>query len=289
MPPLISIVIPAYNAAAFLAEAVDSALAQSYPHTEILVTDDGSTDDTARILQRYDRHVTVLRHRHNRGLVAARDTAISIARGQFLAFLDADDVWHPDKLAAQMDALGSHVLVHTRIVRIGADGQPLPDPAHPWQRTPLVGHCTARLIAHNTVTISSVLTRRALVADYTYPRLYRSCEDWALWLALSLHGTFGYLDVPLTRYRLHGNNMTAKTDTMRVASLDVLEDFAARPDIPRELRVPLARAIDRLYVDSAHAAYQSGDFSQARALFRRGIAALDIPAARRWLLTYLRQ
>src|SRR5687767_5658816 len=97
----VSVIVPAYNAAAFVAEAIDSALAQSHPELEVIVVDDSSTDDTPAVLQSYGNRITVHRQ-DNRGVSAARNTGAQLATGEWIAFLDADDVWRPDKITQQL-------------------------------------------------------------------------------------------------------------------------------------------------------------------------------------------
>ncbi|MBI4085872.1 MAG: glycosyltransferase [Candidatus Liptonbacteria bacterium] len=105
----VSIIIPSYNAGAYVKEAVDSALAQTYPHCEIIVVDDGSTDDTQEILAPYAEKGSVQYvYQDNKGLAGARNTAIKIARGEYIAFLDADDVFIPQKMERQVQYLKDH-------------------------------------------------------------------------------------------------------------------------------------------------------------------------------------
>src|SRR5688572_1097150 len=97
VPGLVSVVIPAYNAAAFIDDAVESALGQTYKNIEVIVTNDGSTDDTANRLANFGRAIRVV-DQPNAGLPRARNSAIRVAKGEYLAFLDADDYWHPEKI-----------------------------------------------------------------------------------------------------------------------------------------------------------------------------------------------
>ncbi len=117
MQPLVSILISAYNQEAFITEAVDSALRQSYGHREIIVVDDGSTDATRSRLQAYGDQILYI-HQTNRGPSGARNTAIRHANGELLAFLDGDDVWEPEHLAAQVEACLAHP--HTGLVATDA-------------------------------------------------------------------------------------------------------------------------------------------------------------------------
>ena len=102
--PTVSVVIPAYNSASYLAEAVESALGQTFKDLEILVVDDGSTDETQELMRRYGPPVRCL-SQENTGVATARNRGIDESRGRYVAFLDADDVWQPDKLEKQLAAL----------------------------------------------------------------------------------------------------------------------------------------------------------------------------------------
>src|SRR5437016_1233967 len=101
MPLLVSAVIPAYNYARFVCRAVDSVLAQTYPHLECIVVDDGSTDNTLEVLAPYGDHIRVITQK-NAGLSAARNTGVRNAGGEYVGFLDADDWWQPQKIAKQV-------------------------------------------------------------------------------------------------------------------------------------------------------------------------------------------
>jgi glycosyltransferase involved in cell wall biosynthesis len=99
--PLVSVIICVYNGAAFLADAIDCVLKQNYPETELIVVDDGSTDNSAKIAASYPQ-VKLVSHEDNRGLPSARNTGIQTAAGEYIAFLDADDLWPPNKISAQV-------------------------------------------------------------------------------------------------------------------------------------------------------------------------------------------
>src|SRR4051812_6975653 len=105
--PLVSVIVPAFNDERYLGEALKSALAQDYANKEIIVVDDGSTDSTPQILSTFSREIRVFRQ-SNGGAPVARNAAIAQARGKYLAFLDADDLWLPQKLSAQITYLEAH-------------------------------------------------------------------------------------------------------------------------------------------------------------------------------------
>ena len=119
--PLVTVVVPAYNSSAFLRQAVDSALGQTYPFVEVIVVDDGSTDGTTEVVAGYGSKIVFI-HQRNAGVAAARNTALRVARGELVAYLDADDVWDPDKVRRQVEFLAAHPecgLVHTTGCRGG--------------------------------------------------------------------------------------------------------------------------------------------------------------------------
>lgn len=130
MPPLISVIIPVYNCERYLAEAIQSVLAQTHPTIELLVVDDGSTDDSAAVAKRFS--VVQYAFQRQGGPGAARNRGITLASGSFLAFLDADDVWVPGKLTGQLAEFERHhgldiVFGHVQIFRspelTGSDGR----------------------------------------------------------------------------------------------------------------------------------------------------------------------
>ena len=123
MVPLVSVIIPTYNRADLVRQALASVKAQTYRDFEIVVVDDGGTDGTCEALSAW-REIRVLRHAHRRGVSAARNTGIDAARGEWLAFLDSDDLWLPDKLARQIFWLeGSPGVAHLSDGRdLGAPG-----------------------------------------------------------------------------------------------------------------------------------------------------------------------
>jgi glycosyltransferase involved in cell wall biosynthesis len=158
---LTTVVIPCYNQARFLSEAIESVLAQTHPYFEIIVVDDGSTDDTARIAASFDR-VRCLKQR-NRGLAVARNTGFKAARGNYVVFLDADDRLLPNALKDWVDSLGANpecAFVYGHAKLIAADGSPLaiPDPRA------VVDDHYLELLSHNYIwTAGAVMYRRTVL------------------------------------------------------------------------------------------------------------------------------
>lgn len=208
VPNLISVVIPTYNHERFLVDAVDSALAQSYPYLEIIVVDDGSTDNTAAVMSGYGNRVRYIRQQ-NRGLSGARNTGILASQGEYIALLDADDCWHVDYLRnvhATLAADRAIGAVHTGMRFVDAAGQPQ---AQPGIATVPDDQMYERLLDGEFFAPSAVLVRRSVLATVGLFDLdLRASEDWEIWLRVARAYRFAGIAKPLLNYRVHGSNMS---------------------------------------------------------------------------------
>jgi glycosyltransferase involved in cell wall biosynthesis len=232
--PLVSVVIPAYNYGRFVTEAVDSALAQSYCHKEIIVIDDGSTDDTRQRLEPYGSRIRY-HYQENQGLSAARNTGIRLARGAFVALLDADDLWHPRKLEVQM-----RVFERRPQVGLVACGQQREYPAL-WaaledDARPVEEEITLEdLLIHGRFGPSSVVLRRSCLDGQTpFDPSLRSVEDRDLWIRIAACCPVVRVRLPLMYYRVHGSNMSLAAQRMEYYErLVVSRAFATIPSLHR--------------------------------------------------------
>ena len=177
--PLVSAVIPTYNYAQYLPEAVESALAQTYPNMEVIVVDDGSTDRTRECLAPYRERIAYI-YQPNRGLSAARNTGIAAARGEWIALLDSDDTWHPEKTALQLRA--AEGMDHLALV-----GSPPADRMPEHLAPPVVRVLEVRDFLLNVpLGPSSALIRRRCLEDVgLFDESLTSVEDRDMWLRLS--------------------------------------------------------------------------------------------------------
>ena len=230
--PSISVVIPTYNCARWLGEAVESALAQSLPPKRIIIVDDGSTDDTAERVAAYRDHPIVQYVRQpNQGVSAARNTGLSRAAGDFIAFLDADDVWQPRKLELQYAALSRHpelALLGTAVFDWPAETMPkLPDvgdlPIQPvrWEA----------LVVKNYFATSSMLVRRQAIESVgpaAFDTALQGPEDYDLWLRIAEQWDVANLNVPLTGYRSVVGSLGKQAVTMEAGMGRILEKLAER-------------------------------------------------------------
>ena len=230
MSELVSIVIPCYNHGHFLSDAIRSALAQTHPTVEIIVVDDGSTDDTAQVAARYPS-VRCLRQ-ENRGLPAARNAGWQASQGRFVIFLDADDRLLPHAaevgaaaLMTRADAAMAVGLEH----RIAADGSPLPTPLRPRVER---DHY-AELLRRCWIVVATAIYRRdALVAVGGFDESLRFAEDYDLYLRMAKH--FPIVDhyTEVSEYRQHSGTLSRNIERMLAHTLLVLSRHRPGPTSP---------------------------------------------------------
>jgi glycosyltransferase involved in cell wall biosynthesis len=222
--PSVSVVIPSYNYGRFIAAAIDSALGQTHRPLEIIVVDDGSTDDTFEQLQAYRDRVCVIQQK-NRGPSAARNAGISAARGEWIAFLDADDIWFPNKLQLQMEC----AVKYPQVCIIGAynDARPASDAANLFT---LLG--TSDFLGGLPFGTSSVVVKKEkLLWTGLFNESRRYVEDRELWLKLTMCGAGARVNTALWHYRIHPNQCNANSERMAENYRDVLDEFfAAHPE-----------------------------------------------------------
>lgn len=269
--PAVSVVIPTYNRADLLGRALDSVLGQTFADYEVLVIDDGSTDGTAAAAARYaerDRRVQYLRQPENRGVSAARNRGLCEARGEFVAFLDSDDEWMPDKLERQlavMAAASDRVgLVYTGVESVFGDGSRRVD------RASRRGDVYAEMLAGNVLHGggSNVLLRRA-AAERTgfFDEGIPAAEDYDYWLRVTRHFEVDLVADPLVRY--HDPRGVERR------SLDAARNLAARAWLYRTHGAEMRRAgRAHLYlIDSARRHRRVGDRAGARRAALRAVLA----------------
>lgn len=182
--PLVSVIMPNYNGAQFIERSIDSVLRQSMPELELLVVDDASTDESPYLLdsiRRRDARITFLRCGQNMGAAQARNLAIDCARGEFLAFLDSDDLWHRDKLTRQLEAIRGYDLCYTSYFLLRKDGA-----SRGVYRVPPRTDYRS-LLRENVIGCSSVLLRRTALGCHRMDSRFFH-EDYVLWLTLLREG-----------------------------------------------------------------------------------------------------
>ncbi|QRM53582.1 glycosyltransferase [Sinorhizobium sp. BG8] len=269
--PRLSIVIPAYNVAEYIVPAVVSALDQSFSDLEVIVVDDGSTDDTPALLaklseERQDERLRIVRQ-PNGGLSAARNTGIREARGEYIGFLDGDDLWRPDKAerhVAAMDCDPGIGLTYSASEFIEEDGQL----THRILRPDTLNPSLHEMILRNHVGNGStpVVRRDCFEVAGFFREDLRSCEDYEMWcriLWLTDAVAIG-LPLPLTFYRLRKSSLSFDVDRF-VAQADLALEIiqSSMREVPRRL---IVRARSEHYRIAARKAVIAGKTDKARSL-----------------------
>jgi len=224
--PAVSVIIPTYNRAQMVKEAIESVLDQDFQDFELIVIDDGSTDNTPHMLKAYQEHIRVHRQA-NQGVSAARNTGIYLASGSFIAFLDSDDLWMPQKLGRQIDFFNSQkdawiCQTEERWVRNGVR-------VNPKKRHKKV----SGMIYENSLTLclvspSAVMVKRKLFDVVgSFDEDLPACEDYDLWLRISCRFPIYLIDRPLIIKRGGHGDQLSKTpglDKFRIQAIKKLID-----------------------------------------------------------------
>ncbi|MGI9155916.1 MAG: glycosyltransferase [Marmoricola sp.] len=267
--PTLSVVVAAHQAGGTVAEALDSALEQSYPALEVVVCDDGSTDGTAEVLASYADRVTVIR-RPNRGEGAAKNAAVRAAAGDYVVVLDADDVFHPRRLEALawLAAERADLDVLTTDAVVEAHGVPVRRAYHSGWTFPTTDQRSAILDRNFVFGLAAVRRERWLSAGGFDEGLARTA-DWDFWIRLVLGGSrVGLVDAPLARYRLTSGTLSSDRRRLVAARVEVLARVALRDDLDEGERATLARSLRTqradLAVRDAAAALEVGGWAARR-------------------------
>ena len=255
--PRVSVVLPIYNGQRYIAEAIESVLAQTYTEYEIIAVNDGSRDQSADIVRRYvaTGRVKYL-EQANQGVASARNTGISNSSAEFIAFLDQDDRWEPDKLALQvayMDARPELALVHARVGCIDAEGEPISCSGRVFVDD-TSGYCAERLLTGNRIAVLSVLMRRSCLESVgPLNQELAPSDDWDLWLRIAARFPIGFIDAVVAQYRVHDAMESKNLLKMKLAEIRVIESFRAThpQDVRRMNREATESVLIGLYEQAA--------------------------------------
>jgi glycosyltransferase involved in cell wall biosynthesis len=284
-PTDVSVVIPVHNRLAFLRQALDSVAEQTAPAREVIVVDDGSTEDIAGGIGDHRCRPRVVRQLR-RGPAAARNRGIEAAGGEWIAFLDSDDLWMPQKLERFLEEVGKRPdinIFYGPMLPIDADGRPMSGRSKPRHD----GWITELLFESCFVDVPTVLCRRTLLDRCGgFDAGLAVCEDYDLWLRISLAEPFGLVPEPLARRRLHADRLSKQdmSRNLRVKA-EVLERFLARPDVNGKIpsRVAASR-LARVCFVAGRSAYAQGQYHEAMECCRKSRRFGPAPF-RTWLLS----
>lgn len=263
MPPLVSIIIPAYNKADLTIKTVESVLAQDYPALEIIVVDDGSTDSTELKIKDLKGNIIYIR-KQNGGACSARNLGIQASSGEYIAFLDCDDLYLPSKISRSIMFFESHPdvgMVHTAAYFINETDAIVGIYDH--RRSRRSGR-TARLLSRgNFICNSTIVVKKQVLSDCgCFDENIFSPADWDLWLRIAERHEIGYIREPLTKYRVSGNYILRHLEKSKKEERYVLEKYLAR-------NPSLGIIEERRLVSDFHLRYAQCYFIHNRQEFRR--------------------
>lgn len=292
---LVSAVIPAYNAERWISQTIESVLGQTYPNIEVLVVDDGSTDGTADIIDSYADQVRTF-HKANGGTASARNMGIRESRGEYVAFLDSDDFWRPDKVAQQVQLLQESPsrkwsYTDTEIIDVDPDSVVY----RLSERTSYPeGKILRWLFQGNWVyfTASSVMIHQSIFSDvglFDESPDRRISEDWDFWLQVADRYPIAYLDEAVTTVRRHPfkKTDTMDLDTALTCRRSIIERAVGRN--PQQLDDLRQGALAHLYLGIAKKYLNREERSKARRLLTRALfhAPVEQDVWTYWVATWL--
>ena len=223
---LVSVVMPTYNRADFLPEAIESVIAQSYEYWQLIIIDDGSTDDTKSLIASYLQDSRILYYyQKNQGQSVARQKALTLADGEFVAFLDSDNRWFPDRLLECVTTLNTkpeYAIAYADGVLIDEHGATIS--TRNMRR--YSGNITNELLKDNCVSMNTTLVRRDALEDIGgFRPEVRRADDYDLWLRLSAKYQFIYISKRLSEYRVMEDQISSNKDGRFASNYEIINNF----------------------------------------------------------------
>lgn len=237
--PKVSVIIPTYNREDFIEETIQSVLDQTYKDFEIIVVDDGSTDNTKKKLEKFNSKIKLIEQKNSERAVS-RNNGIKNAQGEYIAFLDSDDLWFKNKLEKQVEVLDKnkdYVLTYCQCLRINENGLNIKIAER--QLKGYSGYVYEKLLMRNFITSPTPLVKRECIEKIKgFETKYIPYEDWEFWVRLSLLGKFYFIKEPLAHYRIHETQSVklAKAEKIEEVTTSLLENSFTHKEIPTELK-----------------------------------------------------
>ena len=272
MHELISIIIPAYNQADYIGEAVQSVINQTYPAWECIIVNDGSTDHTAEEIKKIQHPQLIYVYQENRGLSAARNTGIRNTKGKYLSFLDSDDCFTPDKLSVLMHSIDNNpelALVAGTASLIDQNGKAINRPF-----SKVLPQDLRDLLLGNPLHVGSVLLKRSWQEKIGFfDESLRSYEDWDYWLRLAIAGAkMESVDTPVSYYRFHTAQMTRNQNQMTEASFAVLDKVFQNGNLPQSWCEYKHEAYSQSHLRASANSYAANDFQAGKLHLKKAVS-----------------
>ena len=276
----VSVIITSYNYARYIGAAVQSVLDQTYRDLEIVVVDDGSTDETLEVLRHFENDITII-CQENSGKSVALNRGIAATQGRYLAFLDSDDCWRPDAVARRMAAFEQDEkvgVVYGRTNVIDASGKLLPYANGSPDLYP--GDPFRSLLCGVYIPFLTFMVRRSdldRVGPYFDPA-FGAVNDWELFLRLARVCRFAYIDEPLAYYRVHGANWSRNAAAMGAEMTRVVHKVLSAPDLPEVVQRTRATILRNLYTNVGLGFVSIGNYRLAMHYLSRALSSAQHPS-----------
>lgn len=276
---LVTVITANYNGGRFLARAIESVLQQTHPDIEYIIVDDGSSDVSSKIIDDYaarDSRIKSILLPNNGGVARARNVGIENSTGDFITFLDADDVWASAKLERQLAVFRQHSqagLVVTDAELIDEQDNVLPRKKNRKKarqgRVSLYDYISGKCL----LSINAMTRRQCLDKSGLFNPNYVIGEDYELWMRITRDYDYYYVDEPLHRYRIHGKNATRDKLFNRESKIRILEQMVSmNPELPQELGRRFSVIMQRKYNSLGKAYYFADRREDAQSCFEKALA-----------------
>lgn len=271
--PKVSVIIPTYNCAHYLEQAIESAMNQTFRDLEIIVMDDGSTDNTAQVVRKYETQIRYF-YQDNQGVSAARNHAIRASSGDLIALLDADDWWEPTKLEEQVPLLLEDpelCMAYSDLDVISDDGS---RNASFLSTRPLAssGYVFNQLIQSKFILPSTVLLRRSFLEQVgMFDESMRSVEDPDLWLRMCQRWEIALVRKPLTHRRQGAANLSSDENLGTEYSIKLWVKSLSLPNLTAAQRLAMVKELERSYFARGYFYFTKGQMQACRDCMRQSL------------------
>lgn len=294
---LVSVVIPVFNGEEYIEECLESVYRQTYDPFEVVIVDDGSTDGTHECIKRMNGDAKVIRQK-NQGVGHARNVAIRNAKGAFIAFMDHDDIWVPEKIEKQMAAIhGDNIIdvIYSPATPFSGSGKAhFQSDKHELSKALNDQNLFESLVHKNLLPITATIVRKkSLERAGMFDASFRTCGDYELWLRMAALGMrFHYLPVPLTLGRKHGKNISKQTELMHANRIRAIEKTFAMEGLTAEQRSLKNSALSSAYMMGAHSYFSARRYDKflanASTAFKLNKKVMNMKFITRYLRSWLR-
>jgi len=270
--PRVSVIIPTYNRSTLITETIDSVLAQTYLDFELIIVDDGSTDNTLEVLSMYGERIKIIQQ-DNQGQGSARNTGINSSRGELIAFLDSDDLWKPNKLEIQYELIKKKpdlAWVYSDAEAFdGMTGETLYSFGEKqilWE-----GDILEKILIQDFIPSPTPLIKKSVFEHVGYFNNYEASQDWDMWIRIAEKYPIGLIPEPLARYRKHSGNITANLfwEKKYYCGINIINDSVSRN--PYRLAKTRDLALANLNYQFGFLLMRGGNLFIAKKLFNQAI------------------